>query len=35
MLFSKTTLEEIAFENLEENPRKLHYRTLITLVVTQ
>ena len=27
-------LEEI-FENLEKNPVKLHYQTLITLVVTK
>ena len=29
------TLEKRVFENLEKNPVKLHYQTLITLVVTQ
>ena len=28
-------MEEIVFENLGKNPGKLHYQTLITLVVTQ
>ena len=33
--FSYIALEEIVFENLEKNTCKLHYQTLITLVVTQ
>ena len=27
-------MEETVFDNLEKNPGKLHYQTLITLVVT-
>ena len=33
--FSEIGLEKIAFENLEKNPSKLHYQTLIKLVVTK
>ena len=29
------TLEKIIFENLEKNPGKVHYQTLIALIVTQ
>ena len=33
--FSYIAQEEKVFENLEKNPFKLHYQTLIILVVTQ
>ena len=32
MVILKIAQEEILFENLEKNPGKLHYQTLITLV---
>ena len=32
---AKIILEDTVFENLEKNPGKLHYQTLVTLVVTQ
>ena len=33
--FFEITLEGKVFENLEKNPSKLHYQTLITLVIRQ
>ena len=35
MVFFLIALEEIVFGNLEKNLGKLHYQTLITLIVTQ